>query len=262
MSLVPPRWTTASIGVALIAGCATPVAPAESGSGGSIAAPSTAEGSTAYGSAAAESTAEELEDLADDVPGLGRSTEALARDDLIAFWEVWRRGQVTAQCMAESGFEWTPEVDYPVEALLGGVDLLGLDLSTASATTGPAPQEVNAMTLEGLAPAEKERYYQALHGESQDDMERVELTGELPEGRGDDFAAGGCYGRAMDEIGSIWDLKRTLGAEALTSSMSSLQERYPELFEEQRARYQNAIEQMRADTEFTDFFATYVAQAS
>lgn len=155
----------------------------------------------------------------DDVPGLARGPEAAQRDEVISLWEAWARARHTATCMQRGGFDYAPEVAYPEEAVAEVAHALGVTPGTAVAD-GRAPHEVsdrdkNRRYVDGLRGAPREGYFQRLYGESAATMDHVARTGgELPEGvAAEDFARGGCVGRAELAVGSIWELERELGPE-------------------------------------------------
>ncbi|MGH6692949.1 MAG: hypothetical protein ACREF4_19960 [Gammaproteobacteria bacterium] len=68
----------------------------------------------------------------------------------------------------------------------------------------------NRAYSKGLSTGDRERYYQTLLGESATDMAEAERTGAIPQGRGPDFATGGCVGAAKMAVPSIWDRQRPL----------------------------------------------------
>lgn len=147
----------------------------------------------------------------DKYPGLGRSPEAARRDDTIAAWEAFRREELIASCMARSGFEYGPAVAFPREALVAVASGLGL-ADPGSAVTG-SPSGQNEAYAAALSVEARERYYRALFGESGADLAAAWRTGRVPEGRGADFARGGCVGAAIAAIPSVWTLKRELEGE-------------------------------------------------
>lgn len=147
----------------------------------------------------------------DKYPGLGRSPAAGLRDNTIAAWEAFRREQLTASCMERSGFTYVPAVEFPSEALVAVAK--GLGVSNAHTGTPVAPWQENARYVEALSEVTRDGYYRALLGESAADAEATKLTGELPEGRGADFAQGGCAGDARAAVPGIWTLKRDLSDE-------------------------------------------------
>lgn len=147
----------------------------------------------------------------DKYPGFGRSAEAALRDDTIANWEAFRREQFIASCMKESGFEYSPAVAYPTEAMLAVADSLGVVASTASSLVSPLDR--NRAYEAALPQEERERFNQTLYGESAADIDESERTGRVPAGRGADFRHGGCFGRAEGNGPTVWDTRRELDDE-------------------------------------------------
>lgn len=194
----------------VVAGCAVPTAgPHEPGR------------TSADPSRANSLPADAQADLLGEYPGFGITESQVVRDDTIALWEAWQRDLTTSQCMAESGFEWTPEVLYPWDAVaavavhLGVVDLEQIDPES------PPLEDValreNMETRAGLARGDLDAYYRGLVGESLADVEYMEHNGgAIPESRQEsDFMQGGCAGASLEAVGSVWDAKRALAAERL-----------------------------------------------
>lgn len=146
----------------------------------------------------------------DNYPGFGRSAQAALRDDTIAYWEAFVRERVIASCMSSAGFEYVPDVAFPTEPMLAIGHGLALEPSD-SAVGLVSPTVRNAEYEVALSVKERERFNQARFGESAADIAEANGSGRLPDGRGDDFASGGCVGEAMEDIASVWDLPRQLG---------------------------------------------------
>lgn len=144
----------------------------------------------------------------DKYPGLGRSRSAALRDDTVAAWEAFRREQSIASCMARAGFAYVPAVAFPSGPLSAVAQ--GLGVQTAAAATGPTPLERNLAYQAALSAEARERYYQALVGEGATDVAQTQRTGRVPDGRGVDFAKGGCVGEADAAVPSVWTLKLQL----------------------------------------------------
>ncbi len=143
----------------------------------------------------------------DGYEGFGRSPEAVLRDDTIAYAEAFRREVEVALCMSDAGFEYSPAVAFPAERV---ADIAaGLGVGPRWPASG-SPTSRNRAHAQGLSPGDRERYYQTWLGESAVDVAEAERTGEIPQGRGPDFATGGCLGAAETAIPNIWDRQRPL----------------------------------------------------
>jgi hypothetical protein len=143
----------------------------------------------------------------DGYEGFGRSSEAVLRDDTIAYAEAFRREVDVAACMTDAGFEYSPAVAFPADRVADIAAALGV---------GPrwprsgSPAGRNRAYAQDLSPGERERYYQTWLGESAADVAEAESTGQIPPGRGAEFATGGCLGAAKTAIPSVWDRQRPL----------------------------------------------------
>lgn len=164
-------------------------------------------GATSIAAAATQRTIHPL----DAYPGFGRSSDAVLRDNAIAYWEALRREQLVESCMVESGFSYVADVAFPSEAMLAVA--AGLDIGPSPAFGLVPPSETNRAHESGLSPSERDRYFMALFGESAADIAKANRTGQVPSGRADGFADGGCTGKAAVMVGSIWDLRRSLATE-------------------------------------------------
>lgn len=141
-----------------------------------------------------------------DIAGLGTEAGDAERDDLIAYWESWRRARYVVKCMNDAGYEWHLDPDYPREGTSALASAIGVvPLATPSEDTAAANHEY----VSSLAASRVDGYFQALYGESAADIGRLEETGAYPDHR-DDFAEGGCKGASWDAIGSVWSLKDDL----------------------------------------------------
>lgn len=180
----------------------------------------------------------------DDYPGFGRSTESLLRDQTIAYWEAYEREVQVAECMRTQGFDYRPAVAYPGDLLVRIADRLNLDVDNARNVPSASPREQNAALEARLSADERERFNQALYGESAADIAEVERTGRLPSGREADFATAGCVGEARSTLPGIWDIQRPLNEE-LHADIDSSEE-----LDEARAQYRECASEvggLRAD---------------
>jgi hypothetical protein len=143
----------------------------------------------------------------DGVEGFGRSPEATLRDDTIAYAEAFQRELGIATCMSGAGFEYTPAVAFPAERVADIAAGLGASPGRAPSVS---PASRNRAYAQGLSAGDRERYYQTLLGESAADVAEADRTGQIPQGRGPDFAAGGCLGAAATATPNIWDRQRPL----------------------------------------------------
>ncbi len=152
----------------------------------------------------------------DDIPGLGVSEAAAQRDELIAYWEAYRRDELVEQCMREAGFVWYPEALYPEPVVVKIANAMGVQLPVVDVVPQKPPAVRNREVEASLDPGERDRYFRVLFGESAADVQYVrESGGALPpnyEGVGG-FATSGCVGDAEDLVGSVWDLKKRLADE-------------------------------------------------
>lgn len=137
----------------------------------------------------------------DDYPGFGRSPDAVLRDDTVAYYEAWEREQHVADCMASAGFEYEPDVLYPLESTLDVADELDAAAPSLDEQDIAHPADVNEAIQGDLGADDRDGYYQALVGETADAWDEAMDTGEVPH---DDFGYGGCVGEAQDTVGSVW----------------------------------------------------------
>lgn len=148
----------------------------------------------------------------DKYPGFGSTEDSALRDDTIALWEAFQREKIVQACTREAGFEYHPDAVFPGTALLAVADGLGVsyarDRQPESDTLAPAAQ--NRAAVDSMTPANKDRYYRTLLGESAADMEFADREGLLPPGRSGGFATGGCVGKADFSIPGVWDTPRKL----------------------------------------------------
>jgi hypothetical protein len=140
----------------------------------------------------------------DGYEGFGRSPQAMLRDDTIAYREAFQREVDVAECMRDAGFDHAPAVAFPTDRVADIATSLGVRTHRAPIAS-ESPASRNRTYAEGLSPGDRERYFQTLLGESAADVAEAELTGEIPHGRGPDFATGGCLGAAAEAIPTIWD---------------------------------------------------------
>lgn len=149
----------------------------------------------------------------DKYPGFGRSADAGLRDDTIAYWEAFQREQLIADCVAVAGFAYAPDVAFPTEAVVAIAEGQGVASSAAGLLADASPSARNDAYVEALSATERDRYFQTLFAERAGDIMMAEETGRIPDGRGDDFASGGCFGKAQAAIPGIWNLPRRLSDE-------------------------------------------------
>lgn len=172
------------------------------------------------------------------VPGFGMSPDTVLRDDMIAYWEAWRRDTKTAECMQAAGFAWQPEALYPREV----VEMIATELVVRpSAVKRELPEQANARAAQALSSSDLERYDRALYGESAADMAALSATGRAPAGRdGARFGRGGCVGLAEAAVGSVWDLPRAVETE-ITAQEIAIKD--SPAFAEVRAEYASCAAQ-------------------
>lgn len=151
------------------------------------------------------------------IAGLGVTSDAALRDDAIALWEAWQRDTRTQRCMRVAGFDWRPEVLYPGQPLLEVAAALEVTPAPLDANEAP-PEAFNRQYSDALSATERDRYFQVLFGETASDVDESRNNGgRVPAARGRNraFASAGCVGKALNEVGSVWDLKRSLADELL-----------------------------------------------
>jgi hypothetical protein len=175
----------------------------------------------------------------DSVPGLGRSPDAVLRDDAIAYWEAWKRDLEVQECMSAQGFVWEPEAAYPPEVAGDVANYLGVaPLRSGSRDTAVARNDRRATAL---GAAVRDRYFRALLGESAAAIDFLEESGgQLPPGKSAaGFATGGCRGEADAAVGSVWDLRRDL-SDDMTSALDEA--RSAPDFVDAQDEYQRCVE--------------------
>lgn len=202
-------------------------------------------------------------DLLGEFPGFGVEDAQVLRDDTIALWEAWQRDVVTAACMVEVGFTWMPEVLYPSEDMVRIAEHVGA-LAPGEVHEPPLTEGVgvdaNLATRATLSEGQLDAYYQALVGESAADIRYLETNGGAePEHRADGtFAEGGCAGQSLDEVGSLWDVKRHYAEEVLKGRDEFAQAHQAELTA-QTKRSRDHYEQALTDDAFQEFLRHRIA---
>lgn len=193
----------------------------------------------------------------DDYAGFGRSPAAAQRDQVIAYGEAFEREQSIVACMANAGFDYSPAVAFPAEDTLAVAERLGVDPAGAAGAGGFATNRAYEQTL---TPAERERYNQTLLGESAAEIAEADRTGLVPEGRGEDFARGGCTGAARKAIPSIWDTPRALAgaleAARLDGSLPHFAADHTTALTKVKTRYKNTLATLTANEALTTHLAT------
>lgn len=169
----------------------------------------------------------------DKYPGFGRSPEAALRDNTIAYWEAFRREQVIASCLNSEGFEYSTAVAFPPNEMPKIAANLGLAVGNLTKAT-LSPAETNQAYQASLSLEERDLFTRAFVGESAADLAEADRTQMTPPGRGDDFATGGCVGKAASTVPSVWSLRRQLSGDydAMRRGVSSSSE-----FQETRAKF-------------------------
>jgi hypothetical protein len=171
----------------------------------------------------------------DSYEGFGRSPQAILRDDTIAYREAFQREDKVASCMSDAGFDYAPAVAFPADRVADIAADLGVGANRAPVASA-SPTSRNRTYAQALSTDDRERYYQRLLGESAADVAEAELTGEIPHGRGPDFATGGCLAAAEAAIQTIWDRQRPLREQLDADTASS-----PEL-QSARSQYRQCAE--------------------
>lgn len=147
----------------------------------------------------------------DDVPGLGITSEGMLRDDLIAIHQVYQREKLIAECMAQAGFSYTPDVVYVEEVVAAaGSSIASPDEQSDVVTDG---YSANVGVRSELSDAELDRYWKALVGATAEDVAAFEVDGYTPKSWSDNpegFLRGGCTGDAAPPVPNVWDLRREL----------------------------------------------------
>jgi hypothetical protein len=202
-------------------------------------------------------------------PGFGRSPQAMVRDDTIAYWEAYHRELVVAECMADAGYRYTPAVAYPA----GAVRRIAENLPTPDAEADDravSPDEANRAYQQALSPEGRDGYFRALYGEAAADIDAAARTGTAPDGRGADFATGGCIATAHDAAPSIWDARRAVASslpatrdanpERANAAAQDLADDHAALFAAVDARYRGVTEHISDDTGFLTYVAHQAQQ--
>ena len=224
-----------------------------------------------YPRAAAEATlsATSLEGYA----GFGRSPDAVQRDETIAYWEAFRREQLVRECMADAGFDYVPAVAFPTGDMLEVAGSLGVEGSpTVGLSPLSSPVSRNRDYEQALPAEERERYNQTLLGESAADVAEADSTGVVPDRRrAEEFATGGCYGRAREAVPGIWEAPRALAAEMdamrrgsadPSAAADRIVERHADRLDAVARRYDGVMDRIAQDEAFRTYLAAQVAEAS
>ena len=115
--------------------------------------------------------------------------------------------------MAEAGFAYAPAVAFPTGDTMDVAEVLGVqDRAGSFGLPGSSSPVVwNRDYERELSAGERERYNQTLLAESAEDVAEADRSGDVPEGRrAEEFATGGCFGRARAAVPSVWDATRSL----------------------------------------------------
>lgn len=208
----------------------------------------------------------------DGYAGFGESPEAVQRDETIAYWEAFRREQLIRECMAGAGFAYMPAVAFPAGDMREVAEGLGIEGRSSLALAPLAsPAAWNRDYEASLPDAERERYNQALLGESAADVAEADRTGEVPEGRtADDFANGGCHGEAREAIPGIWKVPQALAPEvdALRASaapgdvVDRFVDRHAASLDAVADRYEGVMARIAGDEAFATYLAAQVGAAT
>lgn len=179
-----------------------------------------------------DSAPDQDDPLGDALPGLGLSNDNVERDETVSLYQAYQREVFVADCMAEAGFSYAPDVQYPPEialAVLAASDakdpqavesLQAFDPDQPTMSLDRSGHRVpvvgwhdgtswNQMVLEDARRAENgDAYTQTLYGESLSDLES-QRGADDPE-----FATGGCDGDAWEKIPGIWVIRDEVKAES------------------------------------------------
>jgi hypothetical protein len=197
--------------------------------------------------------------------GFGRTRQAMLRDDTIAYWEAYQRELVVAGCMEEAGLSYAPAVAYPTAAMRRVAENLPTPQIEPDAPAAASPDEQNRAYERALSPGERDRYTRTLYGETAADIDAAALEGAAPDGRGTDFATGGCTGRARAGVPSLWDARRAIasalidtwsGSTARTvAAANHLLDDHATLLDAVDARYRGVMERITRDSDFLGYIA-------
>jgi hypothetical protein len=209
----------------------------------------------------------------DQYTGFGQSPDAALRDETIAYWEAFEREQLVRECMARAGFDYAPAVAFPTGDMLEVAENLGIqDQGSSPDLPGlSSPTNWNRGYERGLSVDERERYNQTLLGETAAEVAETDRTGVVPEGRrAEEFATGGCFGRAQEAVPSVWDARRDLATEldalrrANTGSDAAAEqfvERHAGRLEAEARRYDGLMNRITADEAFVTYLASQAIAA-
>jgi hypothetical protein len=217
----------------------------------------------------------ELAVALDEYAGFGQSTEAVQRDETIAYWEAFQRQQLVAECMADAGFDYAPAVAFPAGDMLEVAEGLGVqDRGSSPVLTGlSSPVDSNREYERGLSDGDRERYSQTLLGESAAEVAETDRTGVVPEGRrAEEFATGGCVGAADAAVPSVWDARRDLAAEVdavrqqaagagAAAAAAQFVDRHGRLLDTVARRYDGVMDRIAEDDTLATYLAAQVAAA-
>ena len=173
----------------------------------------------------------------DDIPGLGISEQAALRDDTIAYFEAWERDALVSECLAKSHIEWKPEALFPREELRSIADLLGVEPVRDDSSW---PEIANRKMRDSLGEADRERYAQAMYGETAEDVAYWEShEGAAPPGMDQEtFATGGCNRVGWKEIPGVWQFKSRFAHDLETLRQEA---RTTEAFLKGQAEYESCV---------------------
>jgi hypothetical protein len=209
----------------------------------------------------------------DQYPGFGQSTEAVLRDETIAYWEAFQREHLIRECMGQAGFDYAPAVAFPTGDLREVAEGLGVQdrVSPFELPGASSPAALNRDYERGLSDRERERYNQTLLGETAAEVAETDRTGVVPEGRrAEEFATGGCFGRAQEAVPSVWDARRDLATEldalrrANTGSDAAAEqfvERHAGRLEAEARRYDGLMNRITEDEAFVTYLASQAIAA-
>jgi hypothetical protein len=204
-------------------------------------------------------------DPLDAYPGFGRTAQAMLRDDTIAYWEAYQRELVVVDCMEEAGLSYAPDVAYPTAAMRRVAENLPTAEIEPDAPAAVPPDDQNRAYEGALPSGERDRYTRTLYGETAADIDAAALEGAAPDGRGTDFATGGCRGRARAAVASLWDARRVLApalidiwdgsTDRTLAAANQLVDDHAPLLDAVDARYRGVMERITGDSDFLRYIA-------
>lgn len=149
------------------------------------------------------------------VPGFGLTDSESQRDDILAYWEAYQRDLDVSDCMAESGFTWHPEANFPEPAIRTIADTLNIQVEPIDT---PPSRIANQEAVATFEPEELNEYYQALYGLDAAAVQQIMHD----QGSNGNIALGsaGCSAHGAITADSVWSLRDQIEPEVFAARMA------------------------------------------